>query len=165
MGSRGSVIPFFLSQANSKSLPITDKNMTRFMITLDEGVGLVWQAFNDMVGGEIYVKKIPSMKVTDIAKAINPKAKLDYVGIRPGEKVHEQMIGLEDSLFTYEYPDYFKILPAIHDWFKDKKRIKDGIKVEPDFIYSSDNNKDWMTISTLQKWINKNYQNLTGKNK
>ncbi|MDC0999943.1 UDP-N-acetylglucosamine 4,6-dehydratase (inverting) [Methylophilaceae bacterium] len=160
MGSRGSVIPFFLSKANSESLPITDKNMTRFMITLDEGVGLVWKAFDDMVGGEIYVKKIPSMKVVDIAKAINSEAKLNYIGIRAGEKVHEQMIGIEDALFTYEYPEYFKILPAIHDWFKDEKRIKNGVKVKSDFIYSSVNNDNWMDIVTLQKWININYKNL-----
>ena len=93
MGSRGSVIPFFLSLKKNGILPITDKRMTRFMITLEQGVELVWKAFDDMVGGEIYVKKIPSIKVTDIAKVINPKAKIKLIGVRPGEKLHEQMIG------------------------------------------------------------------------
>src|SRR5512139_2537584 len=103
MGSRGSVIPFFLSIAEAGTLPITDERMTRFMITLEQGVELVWHAFEDMVGGEIYVKKIPSMKVTDLARAIAPDASHKIVGIRPGEKLHEQMIGTEDALHTYEY--------------------------------------------------------------
>ena len=110
MGSRGSVIPFFLQQKETGTLSITDERMTRFMISLYEGVNLVWKAFEDMVGGEIYVKKIPSMLVTDIAKSVDPNAALKYTGIRPGEKLHEQMIGVEDALFTYEYDDYFKIL-------------------------------------------------------
>ncbi len=157
MGSRGSVIPFFISLSNNSSdLPITDNRMTRFMISLEEGVELVWHAFNDMKGGEIYVKKIPSMKITDVALAVDKKAKQEEVGIRPGEKLHEQMIGLEDAFYTYEYPDYFKILPSINEWFNDKERIGSGVKVASDFIYSSDNNKDWMKISELQDWINKN---------
>ena len=156
MGSRGSVIPFFLSLASDEVLPITDKRMTRFMISLEEGVRLVWLAFNDMKGGEIYVKKIPSMKVTDIALAVNPDAKQEEVGIRPGEKLHEQMIGIEDSPYTYEYSDHFKILPAINDWSNDKKRIGEGILVNSEFTYSSQNNKDWMKPSELKKWIHKN---------
>ena len=156
MGSRGSVIPFFLSLASDEVLPITDKRMTRFMITLEEGVRLVWLAFNDMKGGEIYVKKIPSMKVTDIALAVNPDAKQEEVGIRPGEKLHEQMIGIEDSPYTYEYSDHFKILPAINDWSNDKKRIGKGVLVNSEFTYSSQNNKDWMKASELKKWIHKN---------
>jgi UDP-N-acetylglucosamine 4,6-dehydratase/5-epimerase len=156
MGSRGSVIPFFLSLASDEVLPITDKRMTRFMISLEEGVRLVWLAFNDMKGGEIYVKKIPSMKVTDIALAVNPDAKQEEVGIRPGEKLHEQMIGIEDSPYTYEYSDHFKILPAINDWSNDKKRIGEGILVNSEFTYSSQNNKDWMKASELKKWIHKN---------
>ncbi len=126
MGSRGSVIPFFLTKKNSGILPITDRRMTRFMISLEDGVKLVWHAFKDMLGGEIYVKKIPSMKIIDIAKAIAPEAKLKTIGIRPGEKLHEQMIGLEDAPHTYEYKEYFKILPAINNWSKDTNRIKDG---------------------------------------
>lgn len=156
MGSRGSVIPFFLSIANKGVLPITDTRMTRFMITLEQGVNLVWHAFEDMIGGEIYVKKIPSMKVTDIAKAVAPEATHELIGIRPGEKLHEQMIGPEDALHTYEYPDYYKILPAIHQWSDDPERINDGVKVSPNFIYCSDNNSDWMTIGSLRAWIEKN---------
>ena len=98
--------------------PITDKRMTRFMITLEQGVELVWKAFADMLGGEIYVKKIPSMKLIDIANVIAPKAKHKIIGIRPGEKLHEQMIGTEDSYSTYEYSDYYKILPQINEWGK-----------------------------------------------
>lgn len=156
MGSRGSVIPFFLSIADKGVLPITDDRMTRFMITLEEGVELVWHAFDDMVGGEIYVKKIPSMKVTDVAMASVPGARLDVVGIRPGEKLHEQMIGSEDALYTYEYPEHFKILPAINGWCNDPDRIKDGVRVSEDFTYCSDNNKEWMSIASLQAWIAKN---------
>ena len=156
MGSRGSVIPFFMSISEGGNLPITDNRMTRFMISLEEGVKLVWHAFDDMKGGEIYVKKIPSMKVTDIALAVNDKAKQEEVGIRPGEKLHEQMIGSEDALYTYEYPGHFKILPSINNWSNDPKRMGVGVKVDPNFIYSSDNNKEWMDISKLQDWIEKN---------
>lgn len=156
MGSRGSVIPFFLSMEEGEVLPITDNRMTRFMISLEEGVELVWHAFDDMEGGEIYVKKIPSMKVTDVALAVNNKAKQKEVGIRPGEKLHEQMIGPEDSMHTYEYDDYFKILPAIHEWSSDPGRIKQGKKVSSDFSYTSDNNSEWMSIDTLQNWIKEN---------
>jgi len=156
MGSRGSVIPFFMSIAKDGILPITDKRMTRFMISLEEGVELVWHAFDDMKGGEIYVKKIPSMKVTDVALAVDNKAKQEEVGIRPGEKLHEQMIGEEDALYTYEYPGHFKILPSINDWSKDPERIGEGQKVDNNFLYSSNNNKEWMEISELQEWIMKN---------
>jgi UDP-N-acetylglucosamine 4,6-dehydratase len=156
MGSRGSVIPFFLSLADKGVLPITDARMTRFMITLDQGVELVWHALDDMVGGEIYVKKIPSMKVTEVALASVPGAKHKIVGIRPGEKLHEQMIASEDAQHTYEYEDHYKVLPAIHNWSLDPKRIKGGKLVTPDFTYSSDNNVDWMSIDTLGAWIAQN---------
>jgi UDP-N-acetylglucosamine 4,6-dehydratase len=156
MGSRGSIIPLFESLKEKGELPITDKRMTRFMISLDQGINLVWHAFNDMLGGEIYVKKIPSMKVIDIAKVIAPKAKLKIIGIRPGEKLHEQMIGPEDSHHTYEYVDYFKILPQINDWDKDSKRIKKGTKVAEGFSYSSKNNIEWMTKGNFKKWLNLN---------
>ncbi|WP_440697994.1 UDP-N-acetylglucosamine 4,6-dehydratase (inverting) [Candidatus Pelagibacter sp. HIMB1709] len=157
MGSRGSIIPFFMSIKDKGILPITDLNMTRFMITLEQGVELVWHAFNDMEGGEIYVKKIPSIKVTDIASVIAPKAKHDIIGIRPGEKLHEQMIGVEDSYSTYEYPSYYKILPQINDWLKDTKRIKNGKKVLKNFVYRSDTNKNWMTKKDLKNWIDTNH--------
>ena len=156
MGSRGSVIPFFLSIASDGVLPITDNRMTRFMISLEEAVELVWHSFEDMRGGEIYVKKIPSMKVTDVALAVDENAKQEEIGIRPGEKLHEQMIGLEDSYYTYEYPGHYKILPSINDWASDPERIKDGVKVRPDFTYTSDNNIEWMEISELKDWIEKN---------
>ena len=156
MGSRGSVIPFFMSIAKDGVLPITDKRMTRFMISLEEGVELVWHVFDDMKGGEIYIKKIPSMKVTDIALAVNDKAKQEEVGIRPGEKLHEQMIGPEDAPYTYEYPEHYKVLPAIHGWSQDPARIGGGKLVHPDFTYSSDNNPDWMSVDRLAKWISEN---------
>ena len=156
MGSRGSVIPFFMSILDKGKFPITDNRMTRFMISLEEGVELVWNAFEDMKGGEIYVKKIPSMKVTDVGLAVNKNTKQEEVGIRPGEKLHEQMIGSEDALYTFEYPEYFKILPSIYDWAKDAERIGTGIKVATDFTYTSDNNTEWMKISELQDWIEKN---------
>lgn len=156
MGSRGSVIPFFLTLNGKGSLPITDSRMTRFMITLEQGVELVWHAFEDMEGGEIYVKKIPSMKVTDIARAVDPDARYDIVGIRPGEKLHEQMIGAEDAHYTFEYPEHFKILPAIHSWHEDFKRIKDGEKVPENFTYASDINSEWMSVEELRAWIVQN---------
>ena len=159
MGSRGSIIPFFISIKDSGEIPITDYKMSRFMITLEQGVELVWHAFSDMIGGEIYIKKIPSMKVIDIADTIAPQCKKICVGIRPGEKIHEQMISLEDALFTYEYKDYYKILPQINDWSNDEERIKNGSKVSNDFVYSSDLNKDWMTKSQLREWINHNIKN------
>tara|TARA_Y100001970_G_scaffold292522_1_gene434139 strand:- start:2406 stop:3407 length:1002 start_codon:yes stop_codon:yes gene_type:complete len=150
MGSRGSIIPFFLSLNKPKYIPITDKNMTRFMISLEQAVDLVIFAFKDMVGGEIYVKKIPSMKIVDIAKTISPTSKLKIIGIRPGEKIHEQMIGLEDALSTYEYKDYYKILPTINNWHQDKKRIKNGKLVSKRFSYNSLENNKWMSTKQLK---------------
>jgi len=156
MGSRGSVIPFFISIKGKQVFPITDNRMTRFMISLEEGVELVWHAFDDMKGGEIYVKKIPSMKITDVALAVDKNTKQEEVGIRPGEKLHEQMIGMEDAIYTYEYPGYFKILPSINEWAKDEARIGDGTRVQENFTYTSDNNEEWMKISELQDWIETN---------
>ncbi|TDU25137.1 UDP-N-acetylglucosamine 4,6-dehydratase (inverting) [Chromohalobacter marismortui] len=160
MGSRGSVIPFFMSIRDKGTLPITDERMTRFMISLEQGVELVWHAFQDMEGGEIYVKKIPSMNVTDLARVIAPEAKQEVVGIRPGEKLHEQMIGAEDAYYTYEYPEHFKILPAINSWDQDANPIKDGKKVPEGFIYSSDTNAEWMADETLKAWIDTNWEKI-----
>lgn len=160
MGSRGSVIPFFLSIRDKGALPITDMRMTRFMISLEQGVELVWHAFEDMVGGEIYVKKIPSMKVIDLARVIAPECKLQVVGIRPGEKLHEQMIGAEDSHYTFEYLEHFKILPTINDWGISPERIKNGKKVPEGFVYSSDNNSQWMTDADLKAWIDINQDKI-----
>ena len=154
MGSRGSVIPLY-QQAAQKGLPlpITDERMTRFMITLEQGVDLVWTAFDDMVGGEVYVKKIPSMTITDIAEAVAPGKPTKVVGIRPGEKLHEQMIGAEDAPNTYEYDSYFKILPTIHIWSVGADMVKGGTLVPSDFLYTSDANSEWMLIPELQDWM------------
>lgn len=160
MGSRGSVIPFFMSIKDKGVLPITDPRMTRFMISLEDGVELVWHAFEDMEGGEIYVKKIPSMKVTDLARVISPGAKQEIVGIRPGEKLHEQMISPEDAYYTYEYPEHFKILPVINNWSSDPARIKDGKRVAENFVYASDNNTQWMSDADLQTWIEANREKI-----
>lgn len=156
MGSRGSVIPFFLSIKDGGVLPITDPEMTRFMISLEEGVDLVWHAFEDMEGGEIYVKKIPSMKVTDVARVIAPDARQDIVGVRPGEKLHEQMVGVEDAHHTFEYPEHYKILPATIEQSDYDKRIKDGVRVAKDFLYASDSNSEWMSDDDLAEWIKRN---------
>ena len=156
MGSRGSVIPFFLSVRDTGELPITDPRMTRFMISLEQGVELVWHAFDDMVGGEIYVKKIPSMNICDLATAVAPECRQTTIGIRPGEKLHEQMIGAEDSWHTYEYAEHFKILPAINGWDKTPERIKDGVKVPEGFVYASDNNSQWMSQDELKAWVEAN---------
>ncbi len=160
MGSRGSVIPFFMETSKSGKLTITDKRMTRFMISLEQGVELVWHAFEDMEGGEVYVKKIPSMNICDIASAVDEKADQVEIGIRPGEKLHEQMIGVEDAGSTYEYDEHFKILPQIHEWSKDPSRIKDGKRVPEGFSYTSDNNTDWMSIGDLKKWISDNKEKV-----
>lgn len=156
MGSRGSVIPFFMETAKSGKLTITDKRMTRFMISLEQGVELVWHAFDDMEGGEIYVKKIPSMNICDIATAVNKDCEQVEIGIRPGEKLHEAMISQEDAFYTYEYPEHFKILPQICEWGTIEKMIKGGKRVPEGFSYTSDNNKEWMSIPQLQEWIEKN---------
>lgn len=156
LASRGSVIPLFLRLAQTGKIPITDDRMTRFMIDLQHGVDLVWSAFENMIGGEIYVPKIPSMKVVDIARAVAPNTEIEIVGIRPGEKLHEQMIGPEDANYTYDYEKYYKILPAIHDWYSDVNRIGNGTKVSPNFVYSSNDNHDWMSVDQLRSWIVKN---------
>jgi len=160
MGSRGSVIPFFNEKIETGILPITDPRMTRFMISLEQGVELVWHAFEDMEGGEVYVKKIPSMKITDLASAVSPESKQEIIGIRPGEKLHEQMIGPEDSPSTFEYTNHYKILPVLHSWNHDPKRIKDGKKVQDGFEYNSETNSEWMTRDELKDWLKVNKQKI-----
>lgn len=154
-GSRGSVIPFFktLTQNNEKILPITDFEMTRFWVTLNEAVELVLKAIKESTGGELYVYKCPSFKVTDLAKSIHPKAKLIEVGIRPGEKIHEVMITEDDSRTTYEYDDHFIVYPNL-DWWEHLNIKKGGKKVKSDFRYSSNNNNKWLSIKDLKKMIN-----------
>ena len=149
MGSRGSVIPFFKKMKETNELPITDKRMTRFWISLEEGVGLVLTALETMHGGEIYVKKIPSMKVVDLATAIAPKCKQKEIGIRPGEKLHEVMITRSDARHTLEFDDYFIIEPE-YDWWN-KSNYPDGKPLEDGFVYSSDNNSVWLTVEEMRK--------------
>lgn len=156
MGSRGSVIPFFLNLKEKDEFPITHLDMTRFMITLEQGVEFVWKALAEMAGGEIFVKKIPSMKIVDIARAINPNATHKLIGIRPGEKLHEEMISIDDVPYTFEYDDHFKILAPLDSWHKDQHRIRDGQPVADGFRYSSDTNSEWMSAEALQAWIGEN---------
>jgi len=156
MGSRGSIIPLFIKQSKSRNITITDIKMTRFMISLKDAVNAVWTTFDDMKGGEIYINKIPSMKIIDIAKSVSKSSKIQIIGIRPGEKIHEQMISLEDAPHTYEYKNYYKILPSLHNLSNDIKRIKNGKKVSKNFCYNSLNNKSWMKPEELKKWINNN---------
>lgn len=160
IGSRGSVVPLFLEQVKQGRFTITDQRMTRFMITLEESVSLVWHAFEDMIGGEIYVKKIPSMTIGDIAKAVVPDFEHQDIGRRPGEKLHEEMIGMEDSLSTFDFGDYYKILPLINNWYGDPRRIAGGKKVPDGFSYTSDNNTMWMSVSELRLWIERNRETI-----
>jgi FlaA1/EpsC-like NDP-sugar epimerase len=127
--------------------------MTRFLIKLDEAVKFVWHAFTDMNGGEIYIKKIPSIEIVDLAKAIDSKKKIKFVGVRPGEKLHEEMINYEDSSYTYEYINYYKILPQLNKAYQDKKRIKNGKKVKEGFVYRSDKNIWWVKEKELKKLL------------
>jgi UDP-N-acetylglucosamine 4,6-dehydratase (inverting) len=152
-GSRGSVVPFFktLIDKGETELPITDFKMTRFWITLDQGVDLVFKAINEAKGGEIYVSKIPSYKVTDLAKAMLPGAKLKEVGIREGEKLHEVMITEEDSRLTYNYGDHYIIYPHFDWWDSYKHLKKGGIKVPDGFRYSSDNNEEWLSEEVMRE--------------
>jgi UDP-N-acetylglucosamine 4,6-dehydratase (inverting) len=156
-GSRGSVIPFFMKivQEGAKEIPITDLRMTRFWITLDEGVELVFKAIKKAKGGEIYVSKIPSFKIVDLAKAISPDCKLKEVGIREGEKLHEAMITEEDSRNTYEFKDTYIIYPQF-DWWNLKDHFTEGgKKVQEGFRYSSDKNDKWLSVEDLKELINK----------
>ena len=151
MGSRGSVIPFFLSLKNKNYFPITNPEMTRFMISLDQAVNFVFKTASIMKGGEIFVKKIPSMNIMDIAKSIDSKKKLKIVGERDGEKIHEQMITSEDSKNTLEYKDFFVIYST-----KKYKKLNGYKKVKHGYFYNSLNNKEWMSVNNLKNWIKNN---------
>ena len=157
MGSRGSVIPFFLEKKAEGKLPITDKRMTRFNITLDEGVDLVLYALRHQWGGEIFVPKIPSYRIEDLAKAIAPEAKLDYVGIRPGEKLHEEMITATDALNSVEFEKYFVILPSLPLWDVEKfiqtSSEKPGKRCDVGFSYNSGTNRVFLTVEELRNLI------------
>ena len=161
MGSRGSVIPFFLDQV-SQGIPltITDERMTRFMISLEEGVDLVATAFQEMKGGEIFVKKIPSMNIMHIAEAVVPGRERKVIGIRPGEKLHEQMISAEDAPHTYDYGDHYRILPAINNWSETEDMIGEGVKVPEGFTYESDTNSERMTVDALRAWVDQNREKV-----
>jgi UDP-N-acetylglucosamine 4,6-dehydratase (inverting) len=155
MGSNGSVIPFFINKKETGSLPITDINMTRFNISLQGGVDMVMHALENAWGGEIFIPKIPSYKITDVAQAIAPNLMIKIVGIRPGEKIHEEMITSSDSYFTYDLGKYYVIIPSTPKWkvndFIEKNNAK---KVSEGFSYNSFNNTDWLTVEELRSLIN-----------
>ena len=157
MGSRGSVIPFFLEKAKEGVLPITNSNMTRFSITLSEGADLVLWAVENSLGKEIFVPKIPSYKIMDVAEAISPKAKKEVIGVRPGEKIHEELISLSESTFALDMGKYFVILPdmASYNKYCDHAGIKKN-NVNKEFSYNSSNNSDFLTIDELRKLIKSN---------
>lgn len=153
-GSRGSVIPFFhkLIQNGAKELPITDYRMTRFWISLEEGVKLVIKALEEAKGGETFISKIPSFKITDLAEAMLPGCKMPEVGIREGEKLHEIMVTVEDSLTTYEYDKHFIVYPQF-DWSAHRKSEPTGKRVADGFSYSSGNNTEWLTVEEIRELI------------
>jgi UDP-N-acetylglucosamine 4,6-dehydratase (inverting) len=154
MASRGSLIPFLLNLPETQKVPLTDRRMTRFMITLDQGIDLVETAFEQMQGGEVFVKKIPSMKVTEIIETVLPNREVEETGIRPGEKLHEQMIGPEDDRFTFDFDDHYRIYPAA-TFGMERYQHHGGKPVEPGFSYTSDQNSEWMTREQLLDWLNR----------
>lgn len=160
-GSRGSVIPLFrdIIQNGSDELPITDKRMTRFWITLKQGVELVFKALDESVGGETYISKIPSFYVTDLAKAMLPNGKLKEIGIREGEKLHEVMVTKDDSYLTYEYEKHYIIFPHFDWWQFDESIVGNGVKVEEGFEYNSGTNKQWMSVEDIQRELSKMHKN------
>lgn len=157
MGSRGSVIPAFLRDASAgRPLKITHPDMTRFMISLDQGVDLILTALKFGQGGEIFVSKIPSMGILEIAEAVDPGGPREVVGVRPGEKLHEQMIGVEDAPLTREFETHFRITPAAPQTRQVLDRADAGAPVQPDFSYTSRTNPDRMSVSALTQWIEEN---------
>jgi UDP-N-acetylglucosamine 4,6-dehydratase (inverting) len=154
MGSNGSVIPFFMQKKKTGVLPVTDPNMTRFNISLQEGADLVLHALEHAWGGEIFVPKIPSYKITEVAKAVAPEAKVEIVGIRPGEKIHEEMITESDSFTTYDMGKYFAILPQVPTWnLEEYKREFKAQKVKEGFKYNSGQNSEWVDAEKLRVLI------------
>lgn len=154
MGSNGSVIPFFMERKKNGTLPITDPNMTRFNISLDDGVEMVLHALSNSWGGELYVPKIPSYRILDIAEAIAPNCEREIIGIRPGEKIHEEMITASDSFYTYDLGKYYVILPSIPNWNLDDFISKfNAVKVPRGFSYNSGENTEWETVESLRKLI------------
>lgn len=154
IGSRGSVVPFFLDQRKNGVIPITDPTMTRFNISLEEGVEMVLWALENAMGGEIFVPKIPSYRITDVAEAIAPECEQKIVGIRPGEKIHEEMITTSDSVNTVDLGRYYAILPSTGDQFSEGYMEKrGGTPVEPGFSYNSGSNPDFLTVEQLRALI------------
>lgn len=154
MGSNGSVIPFFIKKRKEGRLPITDASMTRFNISLQGGVDMVMHAMENAWGGEIFIPKIPSYNITDVAEAIAPECKLEIVGIRPGEKIHEEMITSSDSYNTYDLGRYYTILPAIPNFnLEDFITAFNAVKVEEGFTYNSGDNDEWETVASLRELI------------
>ena len=152
IGSRGSVVPFFLEmKKNKKSIPVTNIEMTRFMISLEDAVKASLVSIKEMIGGEIFVKKCPSIKIIDLAKAISNDIKI--IGKKPGEKINEMMIDNNESENTFEFNDYFKIVPRIFSQEITKKMIINGKKVKKDFEYVSNINKNWITKDKIKKLI------------
>lgn len=154
MGSNGSVIPYFIKKKKEGIIPITDNRMTRFNISLSGGVDMVLHALENAWGGELFVPKIPSYKILDVANAIAPECEKTIIGIRPGEKIHEEMITYSDSFSTYDLGKYFVVLPQTVSWNLDEFISKfKAIKVPEGFYYSSENNKEWETVETLKELI------------
>ncbi|MBS4028930.1 MAG: UDP-N-acetylglucosamine 4,6-dehydratase (inverting) [Ignavibacteriales bacterium] len=153
VGSRGSVIPFFLSKKKSGVVPITDTRMTRFWITLEQGVNFVLFCLEQMEGGELFVPKIPSMNIMDLAKAITPECKHEIVGIRPGEKLHEVLVPEDDARRTLEFENYFVIKPELNFWTSKKSSHAEGKSCPDGFRYSSDNNSQMLSIEELRVMI------------
>jgi len=154
MGSNGSVIPFFINKKKEGILPITDPEMTRFNISLQGGVEMVMHAMEHAWGGELFVPKIPSYKIMDVAEAIGPECKKVVTGIRPGEKVHEEMITVSDSFYTYDLGKYYVIVPATHKWKIEEFVEKfNAIKVPYGFSYNSGDNSEWETVESLRTLI------------
>lgn len=156
MGSNGSVIPFFLKKRKEGVLPITNPQMTRFTITLQDGVNMVLHALEHSWGGELFVPKIPSYRIMDVAEAIGPDCKKEIVGLRPGEKIHEEMITSSDSFYTYDLGKYFVILPSQHRWeLEDYLNHFGASKVELGFSYNSGENEDWVSVEEIRELIAK----------
>ncbi|MEZ5357635.1 MAG: UDP-N-acetylglucosamine 4,6-dehydratase (inverting) [Candidatus Zixiibacteriota bacterium] len=154
MGSRGSVIPFFLRKRDDGVIPVTDRRMTRFNITLEEGVNLVLHALTHMWGGEIFVPKIPSYRIMDVAEAVAPNCKVEFIGIRPGEKLHEEMITQTDAINSIEFDKYFVILPSMPLWDVHKYAAAfEGQFCQHGFSYSSGSNTDWLTVAQIRDLI------------
>lgn len=154
MGSRGSVVPFFMNKRETGTLPITDESMTRFNISLAEGVEMVIHAMQTALGGEIFVPKIPSYRITDLAKAIGPDCKVKIVGIRPGEKIHEEMITTSDSFMTVDTGPYYVILPQTHRFSIDEYcEMKNATRVPHQFTYNSGSNEEWLSVEEIRALI------------